>query len=148
VDIVQDLQPGQGGVDILKLPSFAGLVPCLGLLPLHPLAEGRPLNLILGHPGEALGDQRGEDPTEESSSEGGDDHGSPENSLDGGLAVQGGERLGLWLVEVVVILCVVRTDGSPRGGSRDLNVVAGVSGDSLVRLADSGQNQAETGGER
>ena len=42
--------------------------------------------LIVGHPGEALGDERGEDAPEQRRCEGRDDHGRPEHSLDGGLS--------------------------------------------------------------
>ena len=77
----------------LEPRDVVGKVPGLGarhLLPPPPGLLGpdaRPLDLVVSHPGEALGDQGREDATEQGSGEGGDDDGGAEDSLDGGLPV-------------------------------------------------------------
>ena len=83
VDTLENLEPR----------DVVGKVPGLGarhLLPPPPCLLGSnawPLDLVISHPGEALGDQGREDATEQGRGKGGDDDRGSEDSLDGGLSV-------------------------------------------------------------
>ena len=132
MNVIENLHPGHGGDSILELPGLPRLGPGLGLLPLDSLTEGGPLYLVLGHPGESLGDEGGEETTEQSRGEGRDDDRCPEDRLYAGLPVQGVEGLCLGFVQTVVVLRVVRVDPRRGGGGRDLDIVVDVAG-GLVR---------------
>ena len=145
MDVIENFHPGHGGNSILELPCLPRLGPGLGLLPLDSLTEGGPLYLVLGHPGEALGDEGGEETTEQSRGEGRDDDRGPEDRLYAGLPVQGVEGLGLWLVQTVVVLGVVRVDPRRGGSGRDLHIVVDVAG-ALVRSTDGEEEEGGGGG--
>jgi len=136
VDSLENIEPGDVVREVPGLGACNLLSPPSGILG----ADGWPLDLIVGHPGEALGDERGEDAPEQRRCEGRDDHGRPEHSLDGGLSVSergGGARareLGLGLVVAVVILGVVGGHGAARRHRNRVGGGGGVASPALVTM--------------
>ena len=83
VDSLENIEPRYVVGKVPGLRARHLLSPPPGLLG----ADARPLDLVVGHPGEALGDQGREDSAKQGCGEGGDDDGGAEDGLDGGLPV-------------------------------------------------------------
>ena len=121
-----------------KLTCFSFSFPS----PLDLLLKRRPLNLVIRHPGQTLGDQRRQDSSKQGGSKGRDDHWSPQHGLNGGLSVQGGgrgggEQLGLRLIRVVILWVAIGRDS--RGWGRGCNLTRGAGYMTSCTLVSRGQ---------
>lgn len=83
IDSLENLEPRNVVGKVPGLGARHLLSPPPGLLG----ADAGPLDLVVGHPREAFGDQGREDPAKQGRGEGGDDDGGTKNGLDGSLPV-------------------------------------------------------------